>query len=293
MYTPRLPSWPLFKWVNFASGGMIGLKGDGKLVLGITLVAITIYISVLIKTKWLMAGVLAVQAWSTAAMFWMAALIWKVNSIVDSPGIKDNPFAGLLAIQVSPGAGLYVGLIGALVAATTLAFVAGRRLLVPYLITQALSVGLGLLLVFFVGPSATSAPSKHETAEPKPTLQPREWYRAKWPGVLQSRELDTNFREKSRKLKVTVEITTEPDVPIRELHGRLVFVKDGQVVYATQVAEKPDVSFTNWHLVFLRIPYDDNDASHRTLRFAKDSELTPVFTVSKIVLADGTEKTFD
>ena len=46
------------------------------------------------------------------------------------------------------------------------------------------------------------------------------------------------------------------------------------------------------HFVFLRIPYDDSNETHRTLRFAKDNELTPIFTVSKVVLADGIEKTF-
>ena len=60
--------------------------------------------------------------------------------------------------------------------------------------------------------------------------------------------------------------------------------------FMIQLAEKPDVSFTDRHFVFLRIPYDDNNPKHRTLRFAKDSELTPVFTVRKVVLADGTGK---
>jgi len=73
---------PLFKWVNFANGGVIGLKGDGKIVLGITVLAIAICLAVLFKAKWFKAGVLAVQAWGTVAVFWMAALIWKVGSLV-------------------------------------------------------------------------------------------------------------------------------------------------------------------------------------------------------------------
>jgi hypothetical protein len=44
---------PLFKWMNFASGGVIGLKGDGRIVLGVTLAAIGICIAVLIKPRWL------------------------------------------------------------------------------------------------------------------------------------------------------------------------------------------------------------------------------------------------
>jgi hypothetical protein len=35
---------PLFNWVNFGNGGVIGLKGDGKIVLGLSLAAMAIYI---------------------------------------------------------------------------------------------------------------------------------------------------------------------------------------------------------------------------------------------------------
>jgi hypothetical protein len=77
------------------------------------------------------------------------------------------------------------------------------------------------------------------------------------------------------------------------VHGHLAFVKDNEIIYETQLAKKEDVSFTDLTFVFLSIPYDDNNPKHRTLRFAKDSELTPVFTVRKVVFADGKEKSFD
>jgi len=282
--------------------------------------------------------------------------------------IKDNPFAGLLATQISPGAGLYIGLIGALIVAGALGFVAVGHLLVlgrmkAYVVTQSVSVGLGILLGFLVGPSG---PPKVDTAGPKgpavawpfpganraanraadqskwkkshnishgqwdemianykarklpksvtqtewweeakdktpaelnklyPPLQPREWYRAEWPGGFsRSRELGFSFTGRDQKLKVEVVIRTEPDLPIKELYGHLAFMKGEEIVYETQVAEKPKVSFTDMHFVFLRIPYDDDNPKHRTLRFAKDSELTPVFTVRKVVMADGKEKTFE
>lgn len=132
-----------------------------------------------------------------------------------------------------------------------------------------------------------------------PPLQQREWYRAEWAGGwLSSRELHRNFsfgdKPASYKLTIKVRVRTEPDVPIKELHGYLAFVKEGKIIYETQIAEKPDVSFTNSYLIWLAVAlYDDNNKSHRTLRYAKDTELTPVFTVSKIVQADGTERTFD
>ena len=89
-------------------------------------------------------------------------------------------------------------------------------------------------------------------------------------------------------------VRTEPEVPIKELHGNIVFIKDKKIIYTAKIAEKPDVSFTDHCFVWLKIaPYDDDNQTHRTLRFAKDNELTPVFTVSRVVLADGTEKTFD
>jgi hypothetical protein len=127
-----------------------------------------------------------------------------------------------------------------------------------------------------------------------PPPQPKEWYRAEWPDLFfRSRELDFSFSDRGLKLKVTVMIRTEPDVPIKELHGHLAIVKDNEIIYETQLAEKKELSFTDYTFVYLRIPYDDSNPKHRTLRFAKDSELTPVFTVKKVVFADGKEKHFD
>jgi hypothetical protein len=88
---------PLFKWINFGSGGLIGLNGNGKIVLGMSLIAMAVYIRTVIKQKWLTLGILGVQAWGTLAVFWMGALIWKVGSILNSSDMEDNPFAGLFA----------------------------------------------------------------------------------------------------------------------------------------------------------------------------------------------------
>ncbi|MBN2578960.1 MAG: hypothetical protein JXB10_08210 [Pirellulales bacterium] len=158
---------PLFRWINFATGGLIGLSGDGKILLGITILAMSVYITAVIKQKWLMPVILSVQAWGTLTVFWMGALIWKVGSILNSSEIKDNPFAALFASQISPGAGLYLGLIGGIIVAGALGFVAVCHLITsgkfkPYYVTQGLSCILGILLAFFVNPGP---PSKHETTQ--------------------------------------------------------------------------------------------------------------------------------
>ena len=68
--------------------------------------------------------------------------------------------------------------------------------------------------------------------------------------------------------------------------------------------EKPNLSLVNkkaknhrslYHQAMHYAQYDITDKQLRKsiIAYAKDNELTPVFTVSKVVLADGTEKTFD
>ena len=127
-----------------------------------------------------------------------------------------------------------------------------------------------------------------------PPLQPRERYRAEWPLLPSTRRLGlSSFTGERSMLEVSVIIRTEPGVPIKELHGHLAFLSGNEVIYEERLAEKPKVSFIDRHHVFLRILYDDNDHKYRTLRFARDNELTPVFTVRKVVLADGKEKVFE
>ncbi len=93
----------------------------------------------------------------------MGALLWKVGSILGSPDLKDNPFAAIIATQFSPGAGLYLGLIGGIAVAGALGYVAVRHLLMagdlkPFYASQGLSCLLGILLAVFVGPNQPSKP---------------------------------------------------------------------------------------------------------------------------------------
>lgn len=115
---------PLFKWINFGAGGVTGISGDGKIVLGITVVSIIALGLAVFARRRIAAASLGVGAWGTIALFWMGGLIWKVGSLLESSEAEGNPFAAMLATQVSPGSGLYIGLIGGLIAAGALGYVA-------------------------------------------------------------------------------------------------------------------------------------------------------------------------
>ncbi len=154
---------PFFKWMNFLTGGIIGLSGDGKILLAVTVIGAIAYLSAIIKRKWVIPVILGVQAWGTLAVFWMGALLWKIGSIFDSPNLQDSPFAAIFATQLSPGAGLYLGLIGGIAVAGALGFVAVRYFIIagnlkPFYLSQGLSCLLGILLAVFVGPGRLSSP---------------------------------------------------------------------------------------------------------------------------------------
>jgi DNA-directed RNA polymerase subunit RPC12/RpoP len=148
---------PLFKWIKFGAGGVTGIAGDGKIILGVSVLAIAAYAVAVATRKWLTPILLAVQAWGTLAVFWMGGLIWKVSSILSSPDVQGNPFAALFATQISPGAGLYLGLIGGIAVAGALGFLVVRRLLCVgslkrYYVTQGVACVIGILLALSVGP---------------------------------------------------------------------------------------------------------------------------------------------
>jgi hypothetical protein len=143
--------------MTFGAGGVTGLAGDGKILLAITVLAAAVYCAAIVKRKWLTPILLSVQAWGTIAVFWMGALIWKVDSLLDSPDIQDNPFAAMFSsMLISPGTGLYLGLIGGITIAGALGFLAVSLLRTvgnsrPFYATQGFACTLGILLAFFVG----------------------------------------------------------------------------------------------------------------------------------------------
>ena len=143
---------PFSKWIKLGAGGVTGLAGDGKILLAVTVLAAAAYSAAIVKRKWLTPVLLSVQAWGTIAMFWMGTLIWKVGSILDSPDMKDNPFAAMFSMMlISPGAGLYLGLIGGIAVAGALGFLVVRLLLTvrnlkPFYASQGIACALGILI---------------------------------------------------------------------------------------------------------------------------------------------------
>ena len=152
---------PFFKWVNFGAGGVSGLAVDGKIVLAATVIAAIAYWWSVARGRWRVPLFLLVQSWGTLVVIWMAKLIGQTTPSLDAPEVKDNPFAVLMASQVGPGAGLYLGLVGGIAVAGGLGFVAVRclfpvgRLKLFYAI-QSTSCLLGLLLAVLVSPDARS-----------------------------------------------------------------------------------------------------------------------------------------
>jgi len=171
---------PLFKWINFGAGGVTGISGDGKIVLGITVVSIIALGLAVFARRRIAAASLGVGAWGTIALFWMGGLIWKVGSLLESSEAEGNPFAAMLATQVSPGSGLYIGLIGGLIAAGALGYVAYRQLQEAgrprvFYIGQVCALVLGVLVAAVVGPDSKPTSSNSASlSSGSPFSEPKE-----------------------------------------------------------------------------------------------------------------------
>lgn len=366
---------PFLRWVNFGAGGITGIAGDGKYLLAAAIATAALFGISIVRRPLLTVPLLLSQGVGTLAVFWMGSLLWRLSTAVNTDKIDENPIGGLFAaFMVSPGAGLYCGLVGGVLVAGSIGYLIMRQprqgaLLV--VVNQTLFVSLGVVLTIYIGRGTTNmdgraaaglpnaaAPDapifgfpvfstpqdsmtawkrKHEVTDEQwnemvanyrarkhpeevsisnwweeaksrtpaemrvfyPPLETREWYVANWvDGFSRSRELDTNFSVTgggtTYSLTLKVRVRTQPDVPIKEVHGKIFFVKDKKVIFSTSLSAVPDVSFTDSCLMWVKVdPYDDSNAVHRELRYAKESELTPVFKVSRVVFADGKEQEFD
>ena len=100
---------PFLNWVNVLGGGMLGIEGDGKIILILCLCVSGGLVVELAINKRSVTSVILAQALGTIACLWMVGEVWRVRAIRESPDIRDNIFGQMLATQVSPGAGLILG----------------------------------------------------------------------------------------------------------------------------------------------------------------------------------------
>ncbi len=174
---------PFFRWVSSPYGGTRGISGDGKIVLGLTVASIVAF--VVRKLHGTVFTLLWIQSWGTVALFWMTGLIWRLESLVSSTELRDNPFAAMFAGMISPGAGLYLGAVGGITAAGASGFLVvrllrARKSLRPYAVTQGVSCLIGVLLFVLVTrdesekalPDSSQKPDFRYTGTPKSLATP-------------------------------------------------------------------------------------------------------------------------
>jgi len=289
---------PFFKWVNFGSGGVTGISGDGKIVLGVTVLAIAAYVVAMVKGKWVTPIFLGIQTWGTLAVFWMGSLIWQFGSLFDSSDMSNNPFTALFATQISPGAGLYFGLIGGIAIAGALGFIVVQRLLAAgnlrhYYVTQGLSCILGVLLAFFVGSDRlgqrdrTTAKSASPVASTKtiiqavelePTLMGKRFIKEDFQEFIQ---LDVDwtakkFKKSARAVKGSLHLT--------DLFGESKLIINMTINRAIDSGDR----FTE----NAGFKYNQFMNSHVWVRSTSKENIRLIFVPKAIIYADGTEEDF-
>lgn len=157
---------PFFKWVNIGGGGMTGIAGDGRILLAITAVASVAFVVAVTTKQFMLPLMLAVQVWGMIVLFWMGGLFWKLSSIANQTEVKDNLFAAMLStILISPGLGLYIGLIGGIFITGALGYVAATHFkakdrLIKFVAIETLAFCFGIGTTIILGPSVL--PNKNE-----------------------------------------------------------------------------------------------------------------------------------
>ena len=102
-----------FPWVRVGLGGVVGIAGDGKVVLAASVCCLGLYILGHWGERIREASRLVCGAWGTVAAVWHGALLWRLSTLADSRVIGD-PIGNVLATQFGPGSGLYIGFLSAL-----------------------------------------------------------------------------------------------------------------------------------------------------------------------------------
>lgn len=119
---------PFFRWINFGNGGILGISGDGKILLALTAIALIGYTLVIFRSKQAIYTLIAIQCWGIITVFWMGSIIWEISNLFSTNDLNNNPFAFLLSSQIGPGSGLYLGLLGGIVVTGTIGFMFVRKL---------------------------------------------------------------------------------------------------------------------------------------------------------------------
>lgn len=104
---------PFLRWIKIGALGINGLAGDGKILLAISIIAAICFSFVVFKKTWLSLIVLPVQAFGVICTLWLGGLLWRLSNH-DVPGTGMGIFAALLP---SPGAGLWLGIVGGILVA--------------------------------------------------------------------------------------------------------------------------------------------------------------------------------
>lgn len=199
-------------WVDF---GKLSIKGvsnsDGKIVIGVTVVSMLVLI-LGIADKRLLPRVLSIaQVWNVTAVIWIGWLIWTIESMLNSNELDGNPFAALMLASVGPGIGLYLGLLGSVVATVMIGFVLFRiatdtKNIMPSVAVYLIGIAIGAVIVFII---------EYRTSHSKPLFD-----------IPESRKISTNASDVLNK-------KTDP-------------AKEGvQIEYYSSGEKSADVSYKN------------------------------------------------
>ena len=368
---------PFLSWVNLGFIRVAGIYTPLGLIIFVgTLIASATYAATLIEKRFRL-GILLVQGWGTIASLWLSSVVVTLLYVIASLALSDNPFVAIAAGSCSPGFGLYLGVLGGLIIAFSLGFLAvgiyrESGNLQPYVFSQVISICIGIVLAIVnflpgvniftplgdqkvaqekseIPPFKLDLEREQKAKQPKqaPTLAARQistpqpnsqsqnrqpvsntprppasrppqqparqpgWnanaentnksdeqfrcrYDIKWYKSIfdEAKDVDYDFFAKRWVLIMNFDLHIEADTPIKDVYGHLAIMKDGRVIYETPIADKNGISFTDSTLIHVKIPYDDSNPVHRTLRFDDVENLKPVFTLQKLVLADGREVIF-
>jgi hypothetical protein len=115
----------LLPWVRILTGGFSGIRGDGKIVLIVSVCCLGLMALATWKRILLHPFSALCLAWGLAVVGWMGKLVYTIASVADQLKTdvgRASAFSEIVWTQVSPGSGLYVGLMGGMGCGATCAF---------------------------------------------------------------------------------------------------------------------------------------------------------------------------